>query len=65
MAKQHAAKYYNNTAHRLPDIRVGFNEMLQDPRTKLWDMYGIVTDVEPHGQHHIRTQQGSTLIRNR
>ena len=63
-AKQHAAKYYNNTAHRLPDIQVGSNVVLQDPRTKLWDTYGIVTHVGPHRQYHIRTQPGSTLIRN-
>jgi len=63
-AKQHAAKHYNNTAYRLPDIQVRSNVVLQDQRTKLWDTYSIVRHVGPHHQYHIRTQQGSTLICN-
>jgi len=60
-----AKQYYNSSARPLPEIRVGTNVAVQDPHTKLWDTYGIVTALGPHRQYHIKTQRGSTLVRNR
>ena len=65
-ASQDSAKrYYNRTAHNLPEITVGSNVAIQDPRTKLWDTYGVVRYIGPHRQYHIRTKEGRTLMRNR
>ena len=55
---------YNSSAHPLPEIRVG-TKLVKNPQTKLWDAYGIVTSLGPHRQYHIKTQRGSTLVRNR
>jgi len=60
-----AKQYYNSASHPLPEIRVGINVAVQDPHTKLWDTYGIVTALGPHRQYHIKTQRGSALVRNR
>jgi len=38
-----AKQYYNSASHLLPEIGVGTNLAVQDPHTKLWDTYGIVT----------------------
>jgi len=58
-------EHYNKTAHQLRDIQIGSHVALQNPRTRLWDTYGIVTSVGPYRQYHIRTQHGNTLVRNR
>ena len=50
-------RYYNTTAHALPEIKVGTNVAVQDHRTKLWDMYGVVTAIGPQRQYHIKTQE--------
>jgi len=63
--QQTAIKYYNRTAKPLPEIHVGSQIALQDPRTKLWDTYGIVVGVGPHRQYMIKTAAGQTLTRNR
>ena len=58
-------QYYNSSAHPLPEIKVGTNVAVQDPRTKWWDTYGIVTAIGHQRQYYIKTQKGGTLIRNR
>ena len=58
-------QYYNSSAHPLPEIKVGTNVAVQDPQTKWWDTYGIVTAIGPQHQYHIKTQKEGTLIRNR
>ena len=46
----HTAAQTFYTAHvcNLPEIRIGSNVAVQDSETKLWDIYGIVTDIGPH-----------------
>ena len=56
---------YNQRAQSLPDIKKGTNVAVQNPVTKMWDIYGIVTDINPHRRYFIRTQSGSILVRNR
>jgi len=60
-----ASEYYNATAHSLPDIKVGSHVAVQNPRTKLWDTYGVVKFIGPHRQYHIQTRKGTVLLRNR
>ena len=64
-SQDNAKKYYNRTANDLPEITVGSNVAIQNPRTKLWDSYGVVRDIGPHRQYHIRTKEGRMLTRNR
>ena len=61
---ENSRQYYNSSAHPLPEIKVGTNVAVQDPRTKLWDTYGMVTAIGPQRQYYIKTQKGGTLIRN-
>ena len=56
---------YNQHAQSLPDIKKGTNVAVKNPVTKMWDIYGIVTDVSPRRRYFIRTQSGSILVRNR
>ena len=56
---------YNQRAQSLPDIKKGTNVAVQNPVTKISDIYGIVTDINPHHRYFIRTQSGSILVRNR
>jgi len=45
-----ALKYYNATAHSVPDIKVGTHVTTQNPRTKLWDTYGMVKFIGKYKQ---------------
>ena len=56
---------YNQHAHPLPMITVGSHVAVQSHNTKLWDIYGIVTEVSPHRRYFIKTQSGRMLVRNR
>ena len=60
-----SAAYYNLHAHTLPDIHVGSHVAVQNPQSRLWDIYGIVTEIGPHRRYYIKTTGGRVLIRNR
>ena len=60
-----STQYYNTHAHYLPEIHVGSSVALQNPQTKLWDIYGTVTEIGPHRRYYVRTQSGRVLVRNR
>ena len=64
-AQEAATKYYNSSAHNLPDITVGSHVVVQHPKTKLWDTYGVVTHIGPSRQYHVQTGKDKILIRNR
>ena len=63
--QQQATKYYNRNTCPLPDIRLQSQVTLQNPRTKLWDIYGEVIAIGPYRQYTIKTLSGKILIRNR
>ena len=63
--RERAENFYNTHAHNLPDITIGSNVAIQNPNTKLWDIYGIVTDIGPHRRYYIKTQGGHVLMQNR
>ena len=60
-----SAAYYNLHAHNLPDIHVGSHVAVQNPQSRLWDIYGIVTEIGPHRRYYIKTTGGRVLVRNR
>ena len=60
-----ATRYYNQNVHPLPDIREGTHVAIQDPRTKMWTTYGMVTYVGQHRKYYIKTNTGRVLVRNR
>ena len=57
--------YYNAHAHPLTEIGIGSNVAIQHPCTKLWDIYGIVTQISPNRRYYIKTSSGHVLVRNR
>jgi len=60
-----SAAFYNQHAHPLPDITIGSHVAIQNPQTKVWDIYGIVTDINPQRRYYIKTKSGRVLVRNR
>lgn len=62
---QSSATYYNKHAHNLQEIQVGSNVAIYNSQTKLWDIYGIVTQVSPHRRYYVKTLSGRVLVRNR
>ena len=57
--------YYNKHAQDLQDIKVGSTVALQNPRTKLWDIYGAVVNVSPHRRYLVKIRAGRVLVQNR
>ena len=58
-------EYYDQHAHKLPDLHVGSHVTIQNTSSKLWDIYGIITAIAPHRRYFVRTQSGNILVRNR
>ena len=63
-SKQKTEEYYNRNARSLPEIHGGSNVAIQNPQTKLWDTYGVVTEVGPHRRYYVKTRSGQILVRN-
>jgi transposase InsO family protein len=64
-ALQTAQTYYDQRSHELSDLNVGSHVAVQDHTTKLWDIYGIISEISPHRRYFIRTESGTVLVRNR
>ena len=62
---ERAETAYNQHVRPLREIKKGTNVAVQIPVTKMFDIYGIVTDLAPHRRYFIRTQSGRILVRNR
>ena len=60
-----SAKFYNQHAHTLPDIIIGSHVAVQNPQSKAWNIYGIVTEINPRRRYYIKTKGGRVLVRNR
>ena len=58
-------EYYDQHAHKLPDLHVGSHVAIQNTSSKLWDIYGIITAIATHRRYFVRTQSGNILVRNR
>ena len=57
--------HYNAHAQHLPDIKLGANVALQNPRTKLWEIYGRVVNISLYRRYSVKTQSGHILVCNR
>ena len=62
---QQSESYYNEHTQSLPDMQIGSTVALQNPCTKLWDIYGTIVDIGPHRRYHVKTHSGRVLVRNR
>lgn len=62
---QKAESFYDQHAHSLTDMAPGAQVAIQNPTSKVWDVYGIVTAVSPNRRYFVRTQSGRVLVRNR
>ena len=56
---------YNTHARELPELRTGSSVVVQNPSTKLWDIYGVIVDVGPYRRYYVKTMSGRVLVRNR
>ena len=58
---------YDQHAHPLSDLhlQVGNHVAVQNPTSKLWDIYGTITAVGACRRYFIKTQSGRILVRNR
>ena len=57
--------FYNTHAHSLPDIHVGSTVAIQNPQTKLWDIYSTVVVVGSHCRYYVKRLSGCILVHNR
>ena len=59
--------YYNARAQPLAEIGIGSNVAIQNPRIKLWDIYGTIVDISPNRRYYVKTSwtSGLVLIQNR
>ena len=49
----------------LPEITVGTQVAVQNRETKLFDIYGVVVDVDQFRKYSVKIANGRILIRNR
>ena len=57
--------YYNQHAKELTEIPIGNRVAIQNPATKMWDIYGTVVALGHHRRYFVKTQSGRVLVRNR
>ena len=63
--QESAVHHYNTRAKSLSQLAVGDNVRIQDPRSKRWELTGIIVSVEPHRSYLIKTPSGRVYHRNR
>ena len=56
---------YNRNAHDPSALQVGNHVAIQNPDTKMWDIYGVITAIGPFRRYYVKTQSGRVLVRNR
>ena len=65
-ASRHMAEQaYNQHTRELPDIKLGSHVAIQNPRSKLWDIYGVVTALASHRRYIVKATSGRVFVRNR
>ena len=60
-----AESFYDQHAHPLPDLSPRAQVAIQNPVSKRWDVYCVVTAVSPHRRYSIHTSSGQVFVRNR
>ena len=56
---------YNQHAHELSTLQVGNHVAIQNPSSRMWDIYGVITAIGPFRRYFVKTQSGRVLVRNR
>ena len=62
--KEEVEVSYSRHARSLPDVGLGSSVAIQNPKTKIWDIYGRVVDIGPHRRYFVKTHSGRILVRN-
>ena len=60
----HKISYDKQNAHDLPTLQIGNHVAIQNPTSKIWDIYGVITAIGPFRWYFIKAQSGHVLIRN-
>ena len=62
---QQSEVFYNTDTFNLPNVQIGSSVALQNPHTKLWDIYSTVVDISPHRRYYVHqdTQWLSTRMK--
>ena len=55
---------YNEHKRPMPNINIGSHVAIQNHQTNVWDIYGIVTEINPHRSYCIKTKGGRVLVWN-
>ena len=65
-ATQHKIQQsYNRHAHDLSALQVGNHVAIQNPITKMWNIYGVITAIGLFRRYFVKTKGGCVLVRNR
>ena len=62
---ENVEQIYNQHTRELPNLKVGNHVAIQNPKSKMWDIYGMVTATASHRRYLVKTQSGRVLVRNR
>ena len=65
VAHEKAVGYYNSSARRLPQLKIGSRVDLQDPATGLWNRVGVIVGVGQRRTYLVKTASGRVYWRNR
>jgi len=57
--------YYDQHAKELTKLHIGNRVAVQNPISKMWDIYGTVVALGPHRRYFVKTHSGRVLVRNR
>ena len=58
-------QFYNRSARPLPPLRIGIRVDVQDPRSKLWSVTGIVVAIGRNRDYLVKLPSGRVYWRNR
>ena len=63
--RKRAEQAYNQHTQELTDLSIGSHVAIQNPTSKLWDIYGVVTALASQRRYLVRTKSGRVFVRNR
>ena len=65
LTQEKAKAFYNQHSRYLSGLQIGNHVAMQHPSTKLWDIYGTITEIGPHRRYLVTTQSCRVFSRNR
>lgn len=63
--EQRGQLYYDQHTKELTTLQIGNHVAIQNPTSKMWDIYGTIVALGPHRRYFVKTQSGRVLVRNR